>query len=601
MHHNPNYFDSHGLEADEILRTPKSMADNYDVAIIGGGPAGSTVASLLKLYNPDLRVIVLERERFPRPHIGESLLPTVGRILHEIGVWDAVECAEFPIKIGATYKWGTTDDLWDFNLLDTREIVVDDPRPGKYEGWRSRSAWQVDRARFDKVLLDRSAELGAEVRYETGVAECLIVGDEVTGLRLADGSTVSARHYVDASGNAAVLRRALKVEVEEPPSLRNIAIWDHWDDAEWAITVGAGATRVQVTSLGYGWLWFIPISPTRTSIGLVCPADYYKKSGLRPEELYATAVQQDARFAGLIAKATPTGQVKATKDWSFLAKRMVGSNWFIVGEAAGFADPILAAGITMTMVGALECAYTILESDRGELDIPWMKDAFQSRQVQRVMQHIQFANYWYSANGHFTDLMEYTAEIAREAGLSLDAKNAWQWLGTGGFVSLETAGAGLAGHSLEQIANIQGMMSGEESEWLITRFNIFVPDVDGVEVDQLPVYAEGRIRRRKVFKRGGKSLPVFGGFRIALEILQAETTLAGIIKHLQLVTSKLGPVVALSALEAIETMLRDGWIEGAHDPTQPLLTQNDIPRTTNIDWNRDRTDPKVRLAHTLEG
>ncbi|MHB8635109.1 MAG: NAD(P)/FAD-dependent oxidoreductase [Fimbriimonadaceae bacterium] len=572
----------------------------YDVAIVGGGPSGSTLGSLLKKYAPHLRVGIFERELFPREHIGESLLPTVGRILNEIGVWDEIERAGFPIKVGATYKWGTTDDLWDFNLLDTREIVADAPRPGKFEGWRARSTWQVDRARFDKILLDRSATLGCEVHQETAVSKVETEGDAVTAMHLSDGTSVSARRYIDASGNAGIIRRALKVEVEEPPSLRNIAIWDHWEDAAWAVTIGSGATRIQITSLGYGWLWFIPISPTRTSIGLVCPAEYYKKSGKRPEDLYADAVRADDRVARLIAKARQSGAVKATKDWSFLAKRMAGKNWFLVGEAAGFADPILSAGITMSMVGALECAYTILEMDRGKYDAAWLTDHFEKRQIQRVTQHICFANFWYSANAHFTDLMEYTAEIAREAGLTMDAKTAWQWLGTGGFVSLETAGAGLAGHSLEQITNIQGMMSGEESEWLITKSNVFLPQVEGGEVDKIPFYFEGQIHERKLLRRSGKSLPISGGFRVALEILQKDTTLAGVIRELQAITKKMGPFVALSALEAIETMLRDGWVEGSYDPTQPLLRQEDIPRTTNVDWNRDRADPKARLPSALE-
>ncbi len=575
------------------------MIDSFDVVIVGGGPSGSTLGSLLRTHSPGLRVGIFEREVFPREHIGESLLPTVGRILNEIGAWDEIERAGFPIKIGATYKWGTTDDLWDFNLLDTREVVADAPRPGKYEGWRMRSTWQVNRAEFDKILLDRSATLGCEVFEGTAVTKVETHGDAVTALHLSDGRQISARRYVDASGSAAVIRRALNIEVDEPPSLRNIAIWDHWEDAEWAVSIGQGATRIQITSLGYGWIWFIPISPTRTSIGLVCPAEYYKKSGKRPEELYAEAVRADKRVASLIAKARPSGAAKATKDWSFLAKRMVGDNWFLVGDSAGFADPILSAGITISLVGALECAYTILEMDRGELDTEWLKTHFQKRQIQRVDQHIRFANFWYSANAHFTELMEYTSEIAREAGLTLDAKTAWQWLGTGGFVSLDTAGAGLAGHSLEQIADIQIMMSGEESEWLITRSNVFTPDVEGAEVDRIPVYFEGRIRTRKVLRRAGRELPISGGIRVALEILQKDTRLAGVIAELRAVTSKMGPVVALSALEAIETMLRDGWVIGSYEPGQPLLGPEDIPRTTNVDWNRDEVDPKVRLAEAL--
>jgi len=576
------------------------MTESFDVVVIGGGPAGSTVGSLLKKHAPQLSVGIFEKEVFPREHIGESLLPTVGRIMDEIGVWDDVEKAGFPIKIGATYKWGTTDDLWDFNLLDTREIVADAPRPGKFEGWRARTAWQVNRSSFDEILLNKAESLGCVVSQGAAVVRVEVKDGAISSVQLSDGRTIEGRTFVDASGNAAVLRKALRVEVAEPPSLRNIAVWNHWDNADWAVSIGTVATRVQVTSLGYGWIWFIPISATSTSIGLVCPAEYYKRSGKSMEELYTTAVREDPRVAALISDATPSGKIRATKDWSFLAKSMVGKNWYLAGESAGFADPILAAGISLTMVGALECAYTIVECERGELPADWLKGHYEKRQTQRLEQHIKFANFWYSANAHFTDLMEYTTEIARDAGLDMDAKAAWQWLGTGGFVSLETAGAGLAGHSLEQIANLESMMFAEESMWQITKYNVFQLRLEGAEVDKLPLYREGRIRTGKLVRKNGKELPLTGGFRFAFEMLQKELTMTELITHLRAITAKMGPVVALSTLEAVETMLRDGWVVGLYDPSQPLLRQEDIPRTPNVDWNRDEGDPKVQIAQALK-
>ena len=576
------------------------MPDCYDVAIIGGGPAGSTVGSMLKKYAPHLSVAIVEKEIFPREHIGESLLPTTGRVLDEIGVWDQIEAAGFPIKIGATYRWGSSDDLWDFNLLETAEINPHEERPSKFEGWRMRSTFQVDRAKFDKILLDHSEKLGCHVSQGTGVDKVLCEGDTVTGLKLSDGREIEAKHYIDASGNAGILRRALGVEVEEPPALRNIAIWDHWENAEWAVSIGIGGTRIQIMSLGYGWIWFIPISATRTSIGLVCPAEYYKKSGKRPEEIYLEAVQSEPRISSLIKNAQRDGAVKATKDWSFLSKKMAGDNWFLVGESAGFADPILSAGITMTMIGAKECAYTIAEMDRGELDAAWMKEVFGERQTQRVNQHIRFANFWYSGNGHFSDLVDYTAEIAKEAGFNVDPKSAWQWLGTGGFVSLETAGAGLAGHSVEQIKNIQAMLFNEESEWAITKCNVFDLNIEDVTTGKSPVYDGGRIRIGRVLKKGKMELPIAGGFKIILEILQRETKLGPIINALRAVSAQHGPIVALSGLEALEVLLKDGWVTGHYSSDQPLLRASDIPRTPNIDWNRDEIDPMVRMAEAIE-
>jgi len=575
------------------------MNESYDIAIVGGGPAGSTVGSLVKKYAPHFRVAIFEREVFPREHIGESLLPTVGRVLNEMGVWDAVEAAGFPIKVGATYRWGTSDDLWDFNLLDTREIVEDEPRPGSYAGWRARATWQVDRSRFDQILLDHAESLGCEVFQGAGIKKVVAEDAVIRELHLEDGRTVTAGTYIDASGNAAVLRKALNVEVEQPPALRNIAVWDYWDDAAWAVSIGKGGTRVQVASLGYGWIWFIPISPTCTSIGLVCPAEYYKKSGLSHENLYRRAVREDKRIAALISGANPRGTIKATKDWSFVATRATGKNWMLAGETVGFADPILAAGISITMVGALECAYTLVELDRGALDSDWLKTNYERRQIQRVRQHIKFANFWYSANAHFTDLMEYTSEIARDAGLHMDAKAAWQWLGTGGFVSLETAGAGLAGHSLEQIANLESVMFAEESKWQITRYNRFKLNLSGAVEEKLPLYHEGRVLVGKIYRRDGKEIPVTGGFRFALELMKSPTTLSQMIDGLRFITAKMGPIISLNTLEAVESMLRDGWVDGSLVPGEPTLTQQDIPRTPNIDWNKDLVDPKVHVAAAL--
>ena len=133
------------------------MASNgtYDVAIIGGGPAGSTAATLLKKYAPELRVLVLEKEIFPRDHIGESMLTAIGPVLGEMGVWDAVEAADFPIKIGASYTWGRNHDRWDINFYPI-EKWRNDPRPAKFEGQRRHTAFQVDRSKYDRILLDHA-------------------------------------------------------------------------------------------------------------------------------------------------------------------------------------------------------------------------------------------------------------------------------------------------------------------------------------------------------------------------------------------------------------------------------------------------------------
>ena len=130
-----------------------------------------------------------------------------------------------------------------------------------------------------------------------------------------DQYVLEARHYVDASGNAAILRRAMDVPVTVPTKLMNVAMWDYWDNAEWAVKIGVGATRTLILSIGCGWIWFIPLGPTRTSIGFVCPADYYKKSGKTPRELYDWALSKEP----LIAKLTANATRRSANCWSLRA------------------------------------------------------------------------------------------------------------------------------------------------------------------------------------------------------------------------------------------------------------------------------------------
>ena len=280
---------------------------NYDIAIVGGGPAGSTTATLLKKYAPEMRVIVLEKEIFPRDHIGESMLQPICRVLDEMGVWDTVEAAGFPIKIGASYTWGRDNERWDINFYPI-EKWRDEPRPAKFEGQRQHTAFQVDRSVYDKILLEHAQSRGAEVRQGTRVDEVLTKGDRIDGLRLASGETITAQYYIDGSGTGALFRRALGIGIDPNLELRNIAVWDYWRNADWAVEIGVGATRIQVRSLPYGWIWFIPIGPTRTSIGVVCPAEYYKETGLTVEELYYQSLQRQRDIWKLLANAKPEGR-----------------------------------------------------------------------------------------------------------------------------------------------------------------------------------------------------------------------------------------------------------------------------------------------------
>jgi flavin-dependent dehydrogenase len=561
-----------------------------DVAIIGGGPAGSTCASLLKKYNPGLKVGIFERELFPRDHVGESQLPMISGVLHEMGVWDKVEAANFPIKVGATYKWGTTDDLWDFNFLAGAELT-DEPRPAKYVGQRTQTAFQVDRAVYDKILLDHSRELGVEVYEQTTVREIQKDGDKVTKFVLGTGEEVEARYYIDGSGNPAILRRAMGVGVEEPSNLKNIAIWDYWQNAEWAVNIGVGGTRVQVMSLGYGWIWFIPLSPTRTSIGFICPAEYYKQSGLRPEELLLKAIEEEPRIRELTKSATREGKLSTTKDWSFIAERMAGENWFIIGEAAGFADPILAAGMSLAHSSAREAAYSILEADRG-VSREWLFAQFEKSNRRKIYQHIRFADYWYSANAHFSDLKQYTSEIARDAGLELSAEAAFQWLGTGGFVETDMTVGGIALFSLGGIQLIAKRLSATPAETLIDGKSVFMLNLRDTEMVENAYYEQGRVYRIPGYRRNGKTLPMVGIFAWIVEGLKHSPQLDQAAAYIQREMAKSGQAYNANfhsqMIETLEAMARDGWVKPkSYDGATPVMADFSADNA----FIRSNTDP----------
>lgn len=547
---------------------------HYDVAIVGGGPAGSTTAAFLRKHDPTCKVVIFEREKFPRDHVGESQLPPISRILDELGVWEKVEAANFPIKIGASYRWGKTPEIWDFEFVP-RGMFRDEPRPAKFEGQRRWTAFQVDRAIYDEILLRHAEELGAEVHEETRIAKIHKEGDRITGLGMDSGEVVTADFYVDASGHPGVIRRAMGVETSHPTNLQNIAVWDYWQNADWAVKVGVGGTLVQVFSLGYGWFWFIPLGPTRTSIGFITSADYFKKTGLTTEELYKKAFAEEPRLQELTKNATSEDKLQATKDWSFVSTRMTGENWMLVGESAGFADPILAAGLSLTHSAAREAAFTILEFRRGQEDPMWLREQFEKIQTRRVGNHIRFADYWYTANTQFTDLKEFTSEIARTNGLELTPDKAWAWLAQGGFIDEEFA-IGLAGFTLDQVKDLGSHLTEIQPTEHVAGNNVFELNLDGANRIDRAVYPKGQVKRSPCFERDGRVLPVLGSTDLIIHLLQKGTErneLAGnlldVARHYS--TNETFVFQVLAPFEiTLEAMISDGWIKATYEPSVPM-------------------------------
>jgi len=567
------------------------MTENFDVAIIGGGPAGSTVGSLLAKYNPSLKVVILERERFPRDHVGESLLPVISAVLDEMGAWDKIEAANFPVKIGATYRWGRTKDLWDFEFLPDGKFE-NQPRPAKYAGQRHKTAFQVDRAIYDKILLDHAESLGCEVRQETTVRTVHHEGDRVTGLSLEDGSEITARYYIDASGHSGILRRTMGVHVDTPTTLQNIAIWDYWRNAEWAVSIGVGGTRVQVLSQPYGWIWFIPLGPDRTSIGLIVPAKFYKEQDKRPEELYMDAVNSDPLVSRLVKTAKREEKLTTTKDWSFVSERLTGDNWFLAGECAGFADPILAAGLSLAHLGSRDIAYVILALERKDYDSEWLRHFYCDTHRYQIRQHIRFADFWYTANGVFSDLKDHARQIALEAGLTLTSDNAWQWLGQGGFIERDS-GTSVGGYGLLLGKQIISSFTGEGAHYEIVGKSHFRLDTEGAERDWTAEMKGGRITRLRMYRRDGKLLPMMHVMGWLATFLRTERTFEELLMATRNYAIEIGqagqnfPKFWQEVLTDLEAMLSDGWVVARTDPSARAILPINMDLSMEVHPNRD--------------
>jgi 1H-pyrrole-2-carbonyl-[peptidyl-carrier protein] chlorinase len=311
-----------------------------DVIIIGGGPAGSTLASYLA--KAEIGVTVFESLNHPRAHVGESLVTSTMPVMEEIGVIDEIRAAGFPVKFGASW-----------HAPGGREAAIRF-REFNEDGINFDHTFHVDRSKFDLMLLKHAEKLGAKVYQGVHVKKVLFEGDQASGVTVEIGGQevdVPAKVVVDASGRGTLLGRQLKSKKMDP-------IFNQYAVHAWfkELDRGEGSTadyiHIYFLPVERGWVWQIPITDQITSVGIVAERDVFKQSRMDPDTYFNTYINTNPDLTNAMRNAVRINEYKFEGDYSYIMERFVGNGFLMVGDAARFVDPIFSSGVSVAMNSA---------------------------------------------------------------------------------------------------------------------------------------------------------------------------------------------------------------------------------------------------------
>ena len=321
----------------------------YDAIIIGGGPGGSTAGSALAKEGK--KVLILERERFPRFHVGESLIPYGNDELRKIGVWDKLTTGGFMPKLGAEFVSGNSKA--GIRILFGRYL------PASYA-----QTFQVERSKFDNVLLEHAQSLGCEVWQETKVLSAQLREDGVTVTCERGGATheLSARWILDASGREAFLGKQMQLPKTDLGLPKKFATFAHFKGVKRNEVPDDG--HITVVRLDFGWFWMIPLDAEKTSIGLVQTLDHFKATGMKPGECFENVVATTTELQRRMAGAERVSEYSFAGDYTYRHFQNAGPRWLLVGDAAGFIDPIFSSGVMMAVKSGYLAATQVIAADK---------------------------------------------------------------------------------------------------------------------------------------------------------------------------------------------------------------------------------------------
>ncbi len=369
------------------------QVEHFDVAIIGGGPAGSSAAILLAKAGK--KVVLFERSAFPRFHIGESLLPACWEIWRRLGITEKIEAEGFTIKQGINFSmFNQKPDM----VLLTAEYPEYFERPYTYH---------VERARFDEILLDHAEECGAIIRREWSVSDVLIEDNQAIGVEAGPNNkiptTIHSSVIIDASGRDSLIAR--KLGWRKPlPELNKISHFTHFKGAfrrnpSDIITFGhviEGSVTTDIHTIEGGWIWYIPLNNDITSVGVVLDTRYSKKIGLSPQSCFENAISNSICVSDWLKEATQIMEVKTISSIGYLNEHFHGDGFLLVGDASMFVDPVFSAGVTLAMRSGVFAADAIIDGFANGGDFSANRFSQYEQSIRKPMENIFKMIYnWY--------------------------------------------------------------------------------------------------------------------------------------------------------------------------------------------------------------
>lgn len=335
-----------------IQAAQSSDSSRPHVIVIGGGPSGTTVSTLIA--QKGYKVKLFERERFPRYHIGESLIPETFWVLERLKMLDKLRGSHFVKKYSVQFVTDKGKLSEPFYFMDNKPHECS-------------QTWQVYRQEFDLMMLRNAAEQGVEVHEGIRVVDVIFEGARAVGVKLMDEAGKQweerADVVVDAAGQSCIIQDRFNLR-EWDPVLKKAAVWTYWKGAYRDVGRDEGATIVMQTQGRQGWFWYIPLHDDVLSVGVVAPYDYLfvNRETKDLEKIYFEEVAKCPGLQPRIEKAERAAPYRAAKEYSYRSKDVAGDGWVLVGDAFGFLDPLYSSGVLLALKSGALAADAICEA-----------------------------------------------------------------------------------------------------------------------------------------------------------------------------------------------------------------------------------------------